>query len=220
MQSSIESFCSEHEEVKHATFHMVDLAINRDIAPFVKTTYPLEWIRFYLLNNLVVNDPVVRHSRTIDQPFHWSEIVLKINEMSTMEHAVSHGISTNGYSVPTAITGPYRGLFSICPDLSLPANRWSDFTTQNETTITSTAFYLHQIALSDIDPFDNYVNSLSPREIECLHYISDGKTYTEIAKIAGLSEHTIRSYIRALRKKLNCSTLAQAVAKACAQGII
>ncbi len=47
-----------------------------------------------------------------------------------------------------------------------------------------------------------------------MHLINDGKTYSEIAKILEISKHTVQDYLRSLRLKLNCSTLAQAVGKA------
>jgi len=62
--------------------------------------------------------------------------------------------------------------------------------------------------------------SLSPREKECLQWTADGKTYSEIAIILNLSEHTVRSYLKVVRLKLDSVSLAQAVARASNLGLI
>ena len=219
VQERIEKFCID-EPVEYVTFHMISGANNDMAVPFVKTTYPLEWIRFYLLNNLMKVDPVVRFSRTAKTAFFWMDIPLSNVERQMMTHATEHGLSVDGYTVPTKDVGPYRGLFSLCPEISASAQDWRKYIELNGKRIETVAYALHGIARTIIDPYEDYAANLSPREIECLKYIAAGKTHSDIALILELSEHTVRSYCRALRLKLNCSTLAQAVAKACALGII
>jgi DNA-binding CsgD family transcriptional regulator len=51
-------------------------------------------------------------------------------------------------------------------------------------------------------------------------WTAKGKAHTDIAVILGLSEHTIRGYLKDARMKLDCVTLAQAVSKASALGLI
>lgn len=55
---------------------------------------------------------------------------------------------------------------------------------------------------------------LSPREKECLFWISQGKTIEETSMILGIKYGTVVCYIRSLKEKLNCSTLAHLVFKA------
>ena len=70
------------------------------------------------------------------------------------------------------------------------------------------------MAREEVDQNDDCSHNLSRREMQCLNLIADGKTYSEVAIILGISEHTVRDYFRSLRYKLNCSTLAQVVGKA------
>jgi DNA-binding CsgD family transcriptional regulator len=56
--------------------------------------------------------------------------------------------------------------------------------------------------------------SLSPREIECLHWVAEGKTAWECSVILGLSVHTVRCYLESARHKLGASGNTHAVAKA------
>ncbi|WP_159289209.1 helix-turn-helix transcriptional regulator [Methylosinus sporium] len=205
--------------IRHATFHMISCANNALAIPYIKTTYPSEWVSFYFLNGLMKSDPIIRVARESDTPFFWSEIVMTSMEKSMMKRAMDFHLGSDGFTVPTADIGPYRGLFSICPEVNC-ASYFSDYISLRRVEINKIAYTLHNIARSEIDPYGSYAADLSKREAECLRYIAIGKTYTEMAGILDISEHTVRSYCRAIRLKLNSVTLAQAVAKACAMGVI
>jgi LuxR family quorum sensing-dependent transcriptional regulator len=55
---------------------------------------------------------------------------------------------------------------------------------------------------------------LTPREIEAVHWVANGRTSSEIASILSLSEHTINTYINNAIRKLDCVNRTQLVAKA------
>jgi DNA-binding CsgD family transcriptional regulator len=203
----------------YATFHMISGANNQSVIPYVKTNYPAEWVSYYLLNGLMKIDPVIRASRNSKDAFFWSEIALTATETDMMKKAKDFGLSAVGYSVPTFDVGPYRGLLSICPRPE-DVGGWTDKVKSEEPKIIDLAFTIHNLARTDIDPYEGYPVNLSRREVECLRHIATGKTHTEMASILDISDHTVRSYCRTARLKLNSSTLAQAVAKACAMGII
>lgn len=59
--------------------------------------------------------------------------------------------------------------------------------------------------------------SLSPRQIEVLEWVADGKTNQDIATIMGLSLATVEKHLRLAREKLDVETTAQAVMKAAFQ---
>lgn len=61
---------------------------------------------------------------------------------------------------------------------------------------------------------------LTRREIECLAWVSEGKTSNEIAKIVSLSEHTVNHYLLAATRKLNTFNRTEAVVKALRAGLI
>jgi LuxR family transcriptional regulator, quorum-sensing system regulator CinR len=206
--------------VKNATYHMITSTNSGLSVPFVKTTYPQEWISYYLLNNLMAVDPIVSHGQDAKGPFFWAELPVSNSASRMMKKAHEFGLSLDGYTVPTVDVGPYRGLFSLCPEQNADPMEWRAFVDRNKADIEKIAYKIHSLARVQIDPYEGYAKALSRREVECLQLIAGGKTHTEMAAILGISEHTVRSYCRALRLKLNCSTLAQAVAKACALGII
>ena len=64
------------------------------------------------------------------------------------------------------------------------------------------------------------VGLVTPREVEVLTWVRDGKTNDEIAVILGLSMLTVKNHLRHAMKKLVVRTRGQAVAKAIALGFL
>lgn len=54
---------------------------------------------------------------------------------------------------------------------------------------------------------------LAKREKECLWLIAHGHNTREISTYLFISQHTVRGYIKTMRKKLKCKSIAQAVFK-------
>ena len=55
--------------------------------------------------------------------------------------------------------------------------------------------------------------ALTQREAECLHWMGQGKTGSEIAKITGISARTVRYHLRNVKKKLGAQTTIDALRK-------
>jgi LuxR family transcriptional regulator, quorum-sensing system regulator BjaR1 len=56
--------------------------------------------------------------------------------------------------------------------------------------------------------------ALSPREIECLTWSSEGKTAWEISCILGLAQKTVEHYLASAAQKLNATNRSHAIAQA------
>jgi len=57
------------------------------------------------------------------------------------------------------------------------------------------------------------VDVLTPRELECMRWVANGKTDWEIGKILSISQSTVRFHLDRARLKLNAKTRAQAAAR-------
>lgn len=102
-----------------------------------------------------------------------------------------------------------------------PSDEWAQFLTGHSSDLRALSQDLHVKALAEaFADHGSTTPHLSPREYECLRWTAEGKTYTEIAMILSLSEHTVRSYLKVVRLKLDCVSLAQAVSKANTMGLI
>jgi DNA-binding NarL/FixJ family response regulator len=63
------------------------------------------------------------------------------------------------------------------------------------------------------------LESLSPRELQVLRLVADGKTSKEIAVMLDLREHTVRSYRKAMMKKLGVNNVAGLTQLALSSGL-
>ena len=61
---------------------------------------------------------------------------------------------------------------------------------------------------------------LTKRELECLEWCAEGKSYWETAVILGISERTVSFHMEAMRAKLGAGSNAHAVAMALRGGLL
>ena len=80
---------------------------------------------------------------------------------------------------------------------------------------------LTRIQKGDLDarPAPTVLESLSPREVQVLRLVAEGKTSKEIAVLLDLREQTIRSYRKTMMKKLGVNNVAGLTHLALSSGI-
>jgi len=80
---------------------------------------------------------------------------------------------------------------------------------------------LRRIQEGDLEtkPAGSSLQSLSPREIQVLRSVAEGRTSKEIAVLLGLSEQTVRGYRKSIMKKLGVNNTASLTHIAIAAGI-
>src|SRR5271165_521079 len=80
---------------------------------------------------------------------------------------------------------------------------------------------LQRIQSGDLDskPVPSVVEALSPRELQVLRLVAEGKTSKEIAVLLDLGLQTVRSYRKTMMKKLGVSNVAGLTQLALASGI-
>ncbi|MDR7418380.1 MAG: response regulator transcription factor [Armatimonadota bacterium] len=64
------------------------------------------------------------------------------------------------------------------------------------------------------------VEDLTPRELEVLQVLAEGRSNREIAQRLGISEHTVKFHVDAILGKLGAHTRTEAVARAARHGLI
>ena len=64
------------------------------------------------------------------------------------------------------------------------------------------------------------VDVLTPRQRDVLTHVADGRTTDEIARILGLSPHTVKNYLERIYERLDTRDRTQAVAIALREGIL
>ncbi|MEF2071485.1 helix-turn-helix transcriptional regulator [Consotaella aegiceratis] len=203
--------------LKHVAYHSARAGAAPDHDPYVQVTYDAAWIKQYLQQGYIAVDPVVREGFQRSLPFDWSELRISGPEQMTFfQDALQHGVGRSGLSIPVTDKTARRGLFSICSDMGGEA--WAAYKKANLADLIETANLLHKESGKHLHS-DASVR-LAARELECLRWIAQGKDVFDIALILGLSQHTVRSYLKSGRLKLGCATMAQAVFKATTLGLL
>ena len=219
IQESVELIARAYQ-VDYFTFHLFRPRAAGPDSPFVRTNYPNGWVSHYLLNDYIRIDPVVAHAFKTEAPFCWSALVLDRAQLGMMQTAVQMGLGLSGFSVPHRDKMGRLSLLSFNAQMPQGGETWVPYLEAQGQALRDLAEDLHFKALSEIFTASGDLPQLSPREYECLKWTSEGKTHTEIAIILNLSEHTVRSYLKVARIKLDSVSRAQAVAKASAIGLI
>jgi DNA-binding NarL/FixJ family response regulator len=80
---------------------------------------------------------------------------------------------------------------------------------------------LHRIQKGDLDsrPAPSALNGLSPRELQVLRLVAEGKTSKEIAVMLDLGLQTVRSYRKTMMKKLGVNNIAGLTQVALSAGV-
>ncbi|MFJ1456626.1 response regulator transcription factor [Nocardia sp. N2S4-5] len=73
---------------------------------------------------------------------------------------------------------------------------------------------------ADGDRGEDIADALTPREYDVLRLVATGGTNGEIGARLGLSNNTVKSYLRAVMQKLQARNRAQAVANARRHGLL
>jgi DNA-binding CsgD family transcriptional regulator len=198
----------------HVTYHLAQTVAGQlqIDAPFVRTTYPPTWVARYLMKGYVHVDPVIKEGLLRSLPFDWSEIEPSEHAIAMLVDFQSHGLGAAGYSIPILDKIGRRALLSLNskPD---EAN-WDGLVTRFRQDWIELAHVLHKKAIFEQFGDDDPAPVLSPRELETLYWTAQGKDYKDIALIMAISEHTVRTYMRSARFKLDCANMSQAVAVA------
>lgn len=211
---------ARHFDVDYVTLHLFRGGDDAKNKPYVRTNYPDAWVSRYLLNDYVRIDPVLQKAETTAEPFCWSTITLGPHHLDMMEQARKHGVHETGFSVSHVDKIGRRAVLSFNAQSARGGDTWEPFLKEHRSHLISLASDIHQRAISEVLGADDQLPQLSPRETECLRWTAEGKAHTDIAIILNLSEHTVRSYLKDARVKLDSVTLAQAVSKASSLGLI
>ena len=197
--------------INHVTYHLSQTAASFVDAPFVRTTYNETWVARYLLRGYVLVDPIVGEGFLRQLPFDWREVEATEAAQEFLLDAVRHGIGRNGFSIPVADKSR-RALLSI--NSSASDEEWSDIVADARDEWLELARLIHRKAIFEVFGRHDPIPLLSPREMECLHWLALGNDHKGLALILGLSEHTTRSYLKSARYKLGCLTTTAATARA------
>lgn len=169
--------------------------------------YPQPWRETFVANRYAVHDPVHFASRRSAAPFRWNEIgrLVRLDRRQELVLRQSRlfGIG-DGFTVPANAFGEPAGScsFALAAGAELPEQRLPC-----AALIGAAAFAAaRRIAGIADQPLRTHV---SRREAECLRLLILGKTDWEAAAILGISEHTVRQYVKSVKARYDVVSRAQ-----------
>jgi DNA-binding CsgD family transcriptional regulator len=229
----IEAFkkCTSSQEVGAAFanaitpygFSMVSCGGSREtpsgrVWDFFFNTWPPEVLLEYQNNDYVRHDMLPAAGRLSAAPFTWVEL-LRDRKQTQKQIAFHNWVRElgviDGYAVPIHLPG---GDVGLC--VSISTHIIDD--TEERLALHMASLYAHGRcrALGGLTEASSVKAPLSPRELECLKWVLDGKSDTDIGKILGISHTTVHFHVERVKKKLGVRTRTQAAAMVMALGYL
>jgi DNA-binding CsgD family transcriptional regulator len=190
-----------------------------DVAPAVFLNYPQEWQKHYFSHHYQEIDPVITRTAGMTGPYIWSDWcksgMLALVEQEVFYEAADAGLR-EGVSIP--LHGPFGSLAVVSfasKDQAIDA-----VSVLSKLHVIAAEFHLCCSALSPQDPTEAKLLTLTPKQRECLSWVSQGKSSWDIGVILGISENTVNFHLKEILRKLGTSSRTVAVVKAIRLGLI
>ena len=177
---------------------------------FFFNTWPIEWLLQYQKNDYVRHDLAPTIARLTAHPFTWREAMLG-KEQSQAQIDFNKWVASLGVVDALAVPIHYPGGdFGLC--VSVADHPIEDLS--ERLALHTASLYAHQRCrmLGGLTEASSVKAPLSPREIECVRWVLQGKSDMDIAKIVGISHTTVHFHIERVKKKLGVKTRTQAAA--------
>ncbi len=185
--------------------------------------FPPEWMARYEERAYYRVDPVVAHCARSLIPLRWGRFLAAACEpavVTLFDEAESYGIRAGlALGVGGSPTGE-RGM--ICLATGRPDEAIGEQVRRAEPQLLTLAPYIHETARRILLPqvFSEVDFNLTSRERECLLWVAEGKTSSELAELLNISEVTAIFHLKNALTKLGARSRAQAVARAVLLGIL
>lgn len=204
--------------LKSAAYFGIGLSGRTNNDPFLAVTYSSDWVEHYKERRFIEIDPVIQTGFRRLLPLDWDALSRTDDRVKTLfGEATEFGLGKKGLSIPVHGRHGDRGMFSITSDFSDRDWAREKLLYLRDFQVLATHIHDKVLRLEGHRPMDSH---LSPRELECLQWIAEGKTVWECATILGLSQHTVRCYLESTRHKLNATSNTHAVSIAHRAGLL
>ena len=180
--------------------------------PYLAVTYDDAWVQHYKKNDYVSIDPVLSAGLQRMLPTDWSTFDKTSGPLKTFfGEAQEFGVGRQGMTMPIRGVNGEAAMLSITSEET--DREWIRLRTHYMRDFQLIANVVHEMILR-VERVSEVIPRLTKREIECLKWASEGKTYEEIAIILGIRRGTVQSYMEFSRLKLNAVNTTHSVTRA------
>ena len=195
----------------------LSLALLLDLSPdpfaFVNADQP--FVAGYLREGYFSDDPIMARARETNRPFRWREATEDLTpEQQRVVDAFHAAKMRYGLCVPIDRVRGVNGIVTL--------GRSSNFTLEPAALIEieMLARILFETCDALFDTEGQRPVHLTQRERDVLTLVAQGKTNWEVGQILGVSEYSIRDYLRTLATKMQTTNRTHTVVRAMQLGLI
>ncbi|MDX7950845.1 LuxR family transcriptional regulator [Lichenihabitans sp. Uapishka_5] len=179
-----------------------------------------DWERKYLERRYAEVDPVPNSVNSHNEPYFWRDLIVPTTRnapaANVMQEARAEFRMHDGFCIPVHGLEGVAGLVSLATEDAA----WS-LSEQEQAAMHLVGLYAYEAVRRIKRPQSPAaIVRLSPREADCIRWLAEGKTAWEIGAILGVSEATVRTYLKAAARKLDTRSQAHLVARAHRLGLI
>ncbi len=189
------------------------------------SNYKQDWLAEYDELNYYQVDPRAKQCMHSITPVYWDTEKPFLDKLEPgaremMENAHEHQVYS-GVTAPIFGYQDIKGAFSFGYMTGSSLSKQRQHLTLISPLLNSLGVFVHQAVIRclklDTDPLND---ALTEREKDCLSWVADGKTMSEIASSLCLSESTIKYHLKHAMIKLDARNTAQALSIAILKGYI
>jgi DNA-binding CsgD family transcriptional regulator len=206
--------------LKNVAYLGVNMPTNDGTPYYVHSTYSEDWVKRYHTESYVSIDPIIRVGMKAMLPVDWGDLPNPTPEQKKMfGESREFGVGEHGLTFPIHGLHGETAVFSVTSDLS--KSEWINFKRSHLRDMRIIADFFHQRILKEaLGPSAEADISLTDRELECLKWSAEGKTYEDTGTLLGISARTVRFFLENARHKLGSLNTTHAVASAMLRGLI
>lgn len=189
---------------------------------FCVASYPMEYIRQYVLKGFAQQCPGLRKAGASRLPFDYLAFLNgQSKSPSVIWQRALFGLSNvhHAWLVPLNSTNLLSGV-TVYMQGNGEEDRVRFHAQRNTIHVWSTYFFETLLAYDPSALMADWLSdnpsgfdALSKREVDCLQYCASGKTNREIAVLMQISENTVRFHMKNIFRKLNVNNRAHAISK-------
>ena len=187
--------------------------------------FPSGWAELYVKRKYVLIDPVIRYLGRAQSGFHWAEAAAAFSHDAHARRMSRMMAEAQKYGLEDGYLFPVHGRRGLLAQLSV-GGRPNELSASEIALFDGLATRLYwrlfdiRAGKTGTAPDTGFDVKLTHREMEALHYLSDGMTSPEIASILEISNHTVDWYMNGIQQKLKAKNRHHAVAIAFRLGLI
>lgn len=220
LEQLIASFALAAEEAGFARASCVHIATpGKPVSPKVLFGWNIsDWVGHYTQGRLSRYDPTIQAVFTSPTAFTWAEI----EQRQQQKQAKAVFDDARAFGAMGGLVVPVHGPLGEVAAVTLVSNLFADFAPQDRMTmqVASSIFASRGLSLAEIERETTTDPGLSRREIQCVFWVSEGKTDWEIGRILDISEDTVAFHIKNVKAKLNVNRRSQIAIAAWQRGVL